>query len=165
MSDTASMASNSSAGVCANSLGEDCSLARSWFYKPPVFSLADTAAAAVAAVTAKAASSQLLGKKHTPGVWSYFSMDSGVLAESAVVTTTNKALFVERPGSRESTVRLSQCLMLTRLPHVQAHCYWSCHQRLPLCCSPICERGMTSQPTHTHAPRWQTTWRAQLPRS
>ena len=31
--------------------------------------------------------------------------DSGVLAENAVITTGNKALFFERPGSRELTVR------------------------------------------------------------
>ena len=162
MSDTASSASTSS-GVCANSLGEDCSLARSWFYKPPVFSLAKTAAAAVAAVTAKAAGSKLLGKVHSPGVWSYFSMDSGVLAESAVVTTTNKALFVERPGSRETTVRQFCCIPTTARSICCLGALASSAVSYPvdccclglrlLCCSPICGRGMTLQPTRTRAPR------------
>ena len=80
MGDMASSGASSDGGQCMNSLGEDCALARSWFYKPPVYSLADTAAAAVAAMATRATSLQQLGRKHLPGVWSYFSMGARLLA-------------------------------------------------------------------------------------
>ena len=62
MADMASSGDTPDEGQCLNSMGEDCALARSWFYKPPVFSLADTAAAAVAAMSTRSVSQQQMGR-------------------------------------------------------------------------------------------------------
>ena len=39
------------------------------------------------------------------GVWSYFSLDSGVAVIHLTPTTDNQLLFMERPGNREADVR------------------------------------------------------------
>ena len=38
------------------------------------------------------------------GVWSYFSLDSGVAVIHVTPTTDNQLLFMERPGNREADV-------------------------------------------------------------
>ena len=89
-----------------NSMGESCAVARAWFYKAPIFSLGNTPAAAVQAVATRAVSAKQLAVKNLKGVWSFFSMDSGVLGESVTTTTSGKALLLERQGSREYAVGL-----------------------------------------------------------
>ena len=103
------MTSSSMSGQCVtqgsfNSMGESCVEARSWFYKAPVFSLANTPAAAVQAVATRAVSAMQQAVKNLQGSWAYYSMDSGVLAESVTTTTSGKALLLERQGNRENAV-------------------------------------------------------------
>ena len=104
------MASSSVTGQCVtqgsfNYMGESCVEARAWFYKAPVFSLANTPAAAVQAVATRAVSAVKQASKNLDGAWSYYSMDTGVLAESVTTTTSGRALLLERQGNREEAVR------------------------------------------------------------
>ena len=104
------MTSSNVTGQCVtqgsfNSMGESCVEARAWFYKAPVFSLANTPAAAVQAVATRAVSAIKQATKNLDGAWSYYSMDTGVLAESVTPTTSGKALLLERQGNREDAVR------------------------------------------------------------
>ena len=52
------------------------------------------------------------------GVWSYFSLDSGVAVIHLTPTTDNQLLFMERPGNRETDVRVQSGASASSLPAI-----------------------------------------------